>query len=133
MLNSDQAEGKAPEALDLCERGLALVDPQGDRSLRANLLQSASVAASYAGKLEQAVKYGYQALEILDADKPAMLATMARDSLARDLRKLGRNEEAERLIGEAHGILDSMEKRLAQTKARLQVEKKRKRKWWQFW
>ncbi len=131
ILNSDEAETRAREALDLCERGLALVGAEGPRSLRARLLQTAAAAASYAGKVGQAVKYGYQALEILDADGPAVFATLARDLLSRDLRKLGRYEEADKLVGEAHNILDSMERQLAQTKAQLQAGKRRK--WWQFW
>jgi len=130
LLNSADAEKRAVEALRLCLQALRSLGSESDRSLRANLLQTASVASSYID-LNEAIRFGYDALAILDRDGPPIMATMLRDSLARDLRKAGRHEEAERLTNQAGRILDTMEERLARTKATLQ--RRKHKKWWQVW
>jgi hypothetical protein len=123
ILNSPNAQARAGEARTLAERGLMLLrlpssrEDDGTLGILADCLGTAAVACSYVGDIKQAVTYGLEAIALYDRLGLNPQAVMARTSVANDLRKLGRGDEARRLLSDANTKLDGMFGSLDQQRA----------------
>jgi tetratricopeptide (TPR) repeat protein len=126
ILNSDEAEGRAAEAQRLSEQAVEAFRQHNDTVGLARALATASMACSYSGDLSVGISYGFEALELQQKAGLSVESVMLRDSLARDLRKVGRHQEAKEVLAQAHSQLDGM---MGQTAARRMVSKP----WWRFW
>lgn len=94
ILNSDAAETKAVEARRLSEQAAEIFRRENDNVGLARALSTASMACGYTGDLAAALSLGYEALKLQQQEGLSMESVMLRDSLARDLRKAGRQQEA---------------------------------------